>query len=449
MNAFPWINRSCYIISSTALRTNLPQYQRGFLEIRDVPLNKSEFTGRFYLDSRDLILTQQTDMLYVQQKQEADCLPQMFLFSPVMEKANVFKIQSLRTGQYITVQEELQEKDHAFVVMKSDTHKEDQEWCITNPNILEPEEFSITSCLSKKILYLEDFGDGSYITQRSPLEGENKEMTTQTQEWKFIPLVPVFQVCSDLHLEFHHKVTLKHFVKHSARHLIIAGDLGSPHRNFQTYLSFLQQASKKFEKVFIISGNHSCYNSTLEGTKRTIEMIVANFSNVYFLNNSCYEFENDPVVLIGTTLWSKVLDEEKHKVVSSLNDYNMIYQDNLDENQKLTHITTKDSNNEFEKNKNWLTAEIEKYRLLNKRIIIITHHLPSYQFIAPRYENSGVNSAFASNLEHLFAPPISHWIFGHTHHHVETTINGVKFICNPRGYEGESGVGYKSDLVFS
>lgn len=72
--------------------------------------------------------------------------------------------------------------------------------------------------------------------------------------------------------------------------------------------------------------------------------------------------------------------------------------------------------------------------------IIVSHHMPSFQFVNPKYKNSNLNEFFASELHYDFAElekkPLV-WIFGHTHSPTNKIVDGIHYTCNPRGYPGE------------
>jgi len=69
----------------------------------------------------------------------------------------------------------------------------------------------------------------------------------------------------------------------------------------------------------------------------------------------------------------------------------------------------------------------------------MTHHLPSYQLIDPKYKIfKEINCYFATNLDYLFGPHIKYWLYGHTHQPNQTIINNIKLLVNPLGYKHES-----------
>ena len=74
----------------------------------------------------------------------------------------------------------------------------------------------------------------------------------------------------------------------------------------------------------------------------------------------------------------------------------------------------------------------------NSKCIVITHHLPTFKVIHSKYKDSiELNSFFASNSDELISDPVIYWIYGHTHTASSHNINGVKVLCNPKGYPNE------------
>jgi hypothetical protein len=74
----------------------------------------------------------------------------------------------------------------------------------------------------------------------------------------------------------------------------------------------------------------------------------------------------------------------------------------------------------------------------SKELIIITHHMPSYDLITPKYKKNMYNQCFASDCSKLFNNKIKLWIYGHTHDPNDAIINNIRFVCNPYGYPSEN-----------
>jgi len=278
-----------------------------------------------------------------------------------------------------------------------------------------------------------------------------------------------FQIASDLHTEFftsRKDLQLSRFLTPSAPNLLLAGDIGNP--NLLSYYYFLSQASKAFKKVFVSSGNHEYYQAKVEDEPRSrneikshISTIVSEFPNVYFLNNSSVlltEKDQDPrdqhqlpsdILILGTTLWTHVPWDARHVVETKVNDYNMIY------NKNHKRVTTEDTNEWHEQSVSWLRRELARAQAIKPkyrpRVIVMSHHLPSFELVDPKYTGSGspCNYAFASALDDdlfAFQDVISLFVSGHTHTGMQKSVQGVSCVVNPRGYENEN-PGFNPALV--
>jgi hypothetical protein len=70
-----------------------------------------------------------------------------------------------------------------------------------------------------------------------------------------------------------------------------------------------------------------------------------------------------------------------------------------------------------------------------EKIVVVTHHLPTQQAVAPQHLGSDLNSAFATELGNFIVDsPINVWIYGHSHTNIDTTIGHTKIVCNQMGY---------------
>lgn len=70
-----------------------------------------------------------------------------------------------------------------------------------------------------------------------------------------------------------------------------------------------------------------------------------------------------------------------------------------------------------------------------KHIVVVTHHLPTLEVVAPHHKGSVLNSAFATELGELIADShIDAWIYGHSHTNIDVEINRTKIVSNQMGY---------------
>lgn len=227
------------------------------------------------------------------------------------------------------------------------------------------------------------------------------------------------QYLSDLHLEYKSIVPK---IKPVGTYLALLGDIGNPYHC--NYRDFLTQVSYKFEKVFVIPGNHEYWNhDNMDATINQIVKITSRFPNLYLLNNDSYQL--DDITILGTTLWSEIGLSNQSQYNKRGDHANILYRD-----QK---ITVKDINKIHNKAVAWLEQEIPK----SKKTIVLTHHLPSYQLIIPKYRGvryEMIHDRFASHLDYLIQPSIVAWLSGHSHCRVDMKINGVFCSINAIGH---------------
>jgi Calcineurin-like phosphoesterase len=228
------------------------------------------------------------------------------------------------------------------------------------------------------------------------------------------------QYMSDLHLEKHnYEVDLVP----KAPNLALLGDIGSP--NSQRYRNFIHTCSRRYDKVYLLAGNHEYYDSTIRQTQCDIKAVCqsAPYNNVSLLQNQIIEADNN-IFLAGCTLWSNIKPETSR----ALNDFVKIKSSYQRETNSL--FTVDEYLALHRRDVSWLSNLIPR---MPGPLIVMTHHLPSLKMISSRYRPT-YSDAFATSLEHLFQPPLIAWLCGHTHDNVERMINNVYCGVNSSRY---------------
>jgi Icc-related predicted phosphoesterase len=239
----------------------------------------------------------------------------------------------------------------------------------------------------------------------------------------------IIQYVSDIHLEFLTKLPK---IKAIADVLCLAGDIGYPYSGI--YKDFLIKMNESFKKVFIITGNHEYYmlgkngSHTIDEINSKITSLIKehDLKNITFLNNSYEEYNG--YTFVGTTLWSKIPSQNMNDI-HIMNDFKQINNMTYD----TYNILHKLSNKFIEQT---LFSTIDK----NKKIIMITHHIPSFTLIDEKFKQSDYNCFYASECEKYFTDNIKAWIYGHTHIASKNSINNIQFVCNPKGYPSENSI---------
>ncbi|WP_020526316.1 metallophosphoesterase [Flexithrix dorotheae] len=242
------------------------------------------------------------------------------------------------------------------------------------------------------------------------------------------------QYCSDLHLEISENTLFlaRNKIVPVGDVLILAGDITYlDEQRFQN--PFFDELSDQFERVFMIPGNHEFYGGKdVSILDMPLEKRIR--ENVYLYNNQCLEYGG--VVFVFSTLWSMIQLKFGKFISENMADFKYIHADG----QPLT---------------------IEYYNLLHqrafqfleravaqnagKKIVVVTHHLPSPLCNAPEFMNTPMNDAFCVNLNNFIeSNSIDFWIYGHSHRNVlPQMLNGTQLLTNQLGY-----IEFKEHLTF-
>jgi DNA repair exonuclease SbcCD nuclease subunit len=187
----------------------------------------------------------------------------------------------------------------------------------------------------------------------------------------------------------------------------------------------LDQADR-FQKVFVLSGNHESYGNTVQGTLEAIDAICNERPDVLIhLSKQTYDLEG--YVVLGATLWSALEEKEIPIITKMIRDFKSIH-----------NMTAPNYEHRHKMDAYWLGEELYEIKEDGRKAIVLTHHAPTYKNTsAPQYRGTALNSAFATDMEHMMGEPVALWCFGHTHHSSDQIINGTRVVSNQRGYGGE------------
>ncbi len=243
--------------------------------------------------------------------------------------------------------------------------------------------------------------------------------------------MPTVTYLSDIHLEFYKRTIPYGIDLKGGDILCLAGDIGYPESDI--YFTFLSYCSPLFKYIFIIAGNHEYYKTathphkTIQSTNERIIEACNHYHNVHFLSDSSFHIPEYNLNVIGTTLWTG--GEPDLDDMYQYNDFRKINGMGMPGHMERLH----------EMSLLFLKDTLQKYKHNNSTVLVLTHHLPSFQLIAPQYKDSGMNHLFATNLDYLFRDyTIHHWICGHSHYPMNKKIENTNVWMNPVGYPDEN-----------
>lgn len=234
------------------------------------------------------------------------------------------------------------------------------------------------------------------------------------------------QYASDLHLEFAEN---SRYIKHNPLYvvgeiLVLAGDIGYIGDDNCAKHSFWDWASENYKEVIVIPGNHEFYKM-FDLDKLYNGWMLEIRENVKCYYNAVVHLRED-IELVATTLWAHISFMDAFRTESAISDFHRIRSGG-----KLLDFNR--FNEEHYRCFNFLKDAIAKSKA--KHVIVATHHVPSFELIAPEYKGSSLNGAFTVELsDYIAASGIKYWIYGHSHCNIDKVIGNTKCISNQLGY---------------
>jgi predicted phosphodiesterase len=238
-----------------------------------------------------------------------------------------------------------------------------------------------------------------------------------------------FDLISDIHRE-----TWNHFDwsgQPTAPFCIVAGDIA---RDRALVIDTLEQLSEVYQGVFYIDGNdeHKDYAEDLSQSYSELSALVESIPKVVYMQDNVVII-NGVAILATNGWWSYDFDP------------------NLEVDQSVKWVQERDGISESAAlsmnglayhDSAYLANSVHKLQTHNdvKSIIIISHTVPTPKIIQHDLElidtwrfnamgNSHLQLALTQDTEHK----IKTWCFGHYHKPVDVTIDGVRYVSNPRG----------------
>lgn len=250
-----------------------------------------------------------------------------------------------------------------------------------------------------------------------------------------------FDLWSDYHVEMNPAFAWDKFQPES-KVLILAGDTAN---HALKTLDVLEMACSKYEKVGFITGNHDYYSTNY--IDQTDKMLFENCpENAFFLDNSPLYHED--TIFLGEMGWYSWdypgvgdIALQAERWMSHMNDSRFIrFYD------KLPRDLAEDASKR-------IAARLKELKsTVYPKTVVITHTVPNINAMVPRHHdwsplNGSYYNSFMQNVWKDDAIKPNVWCFGHTHFPYDFVENNVRFVCNPRGYYGESTPGKRGPVT--
>ncbi len=240
-------------------------------------------------------------------------------------------------------------------------------------------------------------------------------------------------IISDIHVEFG-EYFIPELEDEKNIVVILAGDIGLAKKT-ETYVPLIKDACERFKTVIMILGNHEHYKSNFPMTYSKIWTNTLDFENFDLLEKDTIVIDN--VAFICATLWT---DMNKNNPVTMwtaqtlMNDYKCI-RTGPESEPWLKKLKPLDTMSDHMRAKEFIFRAIKQHKDAGHTVVVVTHHLPSFQSIPSRYKGEDLNGAYTSDLtKEILDHNPKLWIHGHIHNNMDYMIGDTRVICNPRGY---------------
>ncbi|WP_143960613.1 metallophosphoesterase [Litoribacter populi] len=232
------------------------------------------------------------------------------------------------------------------------------------------------------------------------------------------------QYLSDLHLEFpENKEYLKQNpIKPLAEYLVIAGDL-VPFRIMDRYNDFFDYLADHFEQVYWLPGNHEYYHSDIFQRSGQIHEQIR--PNVHRINNR--SVGKGEVKLVFSTMWTEIKPQNAFFLHQGLTDFH-----NIKNNGKTFRV--EDFNQLHYEAIGFIKKEVPDGFI--GKIIMVTHHVPTFLNYPEKYKSNILNEGFGVELfPWIETHGPDYWIYGHHHTNTEDFhIGDTLMLTNQLGY---------------
>lgn len=225
-----------------------------------------------------------------------------------------------------------------------------------------------------------------------------------------------FSLISDMHVDFPQPKTpyadLEELV-------VVAGDTS----NGLHGMRFLQKLRNKGYRVVAVDGNHEHYANNSQG--RSVLETTARFREEY--PDVVNYHRNEPTFILRNG-WYKVRVPKAW--ATYMNDHvNCV-------------LSPEECNLLAQQDAQFIEDRLTSLQMLGMKAVVVTHTAPCEETLDPKFEGAFSNewyvNPYMTPLLGRYKDTILVWCHGHTHAPNEAIVDGVRVVCNPRGYPGEN-----------
>lgn len=199
--------------------------------------------------------------------------------------------------------------------------------------------------------------------------------------------------------------------------VVVAGDTD----NGLGGLKFLNKLRNKGHTVLAVDGNHESYANLSQGrdVSETSARFREDFPWVSTIDGYRFILRNGWYLVYDEALWQGYMNDSRYCCLSA-----------------------EQVNLQAERDALYVRQELEACRNYQVKAVVTTHTSPCLDTLNVEYEghysNDWYYNPLMGKLLAEYADTIAVWNHGHTHAPADKIVDGVRVVCNPRGYPGEN-----------
>ncbi|KPM36403.1 hypothetical protein AK830_g10175 [Neonectria ditissima] len=197
------------------------------------------------------------------------------------------------------------------------------------------------------------------------------------------------QIMSDLHLELNQQYSTFDFPA-KAPLLVLGGDIGRL-VDYEPFLGFLARQTARFDKVFLVLGNHEFYKMSYDtGIEKALELEKEEVlgGKLVLMHRNRWDDPDSKLTILGCTLWSNIPPAAEDDVALRVSDYKMIQ-----------GWTVARHNACHAEEVSWLTTSLPDVDAADRLVLVVTHHAPCIKGASrPEHEKNPWKAAFATDV---------------------------------------------------
>lgn len=223
-----------------------------------------------------------------------------------------------------------------------------------------------------------------------------------------------FSLISDMHVNHPQPKTPYDLLEEI---VIVAGDTS----NGLEGLKFLNKLRNKGHTVIAIDGNHESYANLSQ--QRTIDDVQDRFREefppVIDIDNIRFIQTNGWYPVYEDVLWRNYMNDSHYCVTTA---------------EQMVAKASSEAE--------WMSNQLAEAVGLGKKVVVTTHTAPTLVTLNPQFAEHFSNEWYwnpeMEGLLPLYKDDILVWCHGHTHAPADANVDGVRVVCNPRGYPDEN-----------